>query len=178
MDRQAFTPPPRPRYVVVMGVAGSGKSTFGAALAQRLGWEFAEGDALHPAANVEKMRNGEPLNDDDRRPWLHQVAATITAWRARGISGVLTCSALRRAYRDVIAGGAADTLFVHLHGAPALIAARLAGRSGHFMPAALLESQFATLQPPDPAEHALILNAASPLDILLGQAAAAILGPG
>lgn len=152
-----------PRYLVVMGVAGCGKSTVAAMLAARLGWPFAEGDALHPALNIEKMRLGIPLDDTDREPWLRRVAAEIAAWRRIGTSGVITCSALRRRYRDLIRDGHDDVWFVYLHGSRNIIAARLGERRGHFMPASLLESQFATLEEPAVPEQAITVDVTLPL---------------
>ncbi|MBB5690337.1 carbohydrate kinase (thermoresistant glucokinase family) [Roseomonas alkaliterrae] len=135
--------------IVVMGVSGAGKSTVGALLAERLGWPFEDGDSFHPPANVEKMRAGTPLTDEDRWPWLAAIAARITAARAEGRGVVIACSALKRAYRDVLRAGHADIRFLHLTGEPALIMARQAARQGHYMPASLVASQFATLEPPD-----------------------------
>ncbi|MBR0675964.1 gluconokinase [Roseomonas alkaliterrae] len=132
-----------------MGVSGAGKSTVGALLAERLGWPFEDGDSFHPPANVEKMRAGTPLTDEDRWPWLAAIAARITAARAEGRGVVIACSALKRAYRDVLRAGHADIRFLHLTGEPALIMARQAARQGHYMPASLVASQFATLEPPD-----------------------------
>ena len=134
---------PRP-LVVVMGVSGSGKSTVGAALAQRLRVPFADADDFHPQANIEKMSAGHPLDDEDRRPWLDAVGE----WLAAHPDGaVMSCSALRRDYRDRLRHHAARVAFVHLAGSREVIAARMAGRPGHFMPASLLDSQFATLEP-------------------------------
>lgn len=144
--------------LVVMGVAGSGKTTIARMLAERLGWRFQEGDALHPPANVAKMSAGTPLTDDDRWPWLHTIAGVMDGWRAEGASGIVTCSALKRAYRDILVGGHPDVRIVHLAGEKALIAARMAARKGHFMPTALLDSQFATLEPPGAEENAVIVD--------------------
>lgn len=140
--------PAGPTVAVVMGVSGCGKSTVAARLAERLGWTWVEGDDLHPAANVAKMRAGQPLTDADREPWLDRVAARIGAWLAVGGNGVITCSALRRRYRDRIIGGRAGVRLIYLHGDPATLRGRLAGRQGHFMPASLLDSQLDTLEPP------------------------------
>lgn len=147
-----------PVIAVVMGVAGSGKTTVSALLAAALGCQFQEGDDLHPAANVEKMHGGTPLTDADRLPWLRKIAEEIDSWRARGESGVLTCSALKRSYRDIIIGGRPVAL-VYLKGSYDLIRRRMAARHEHFMPAALLDSQFATLQEPTPDEHPIIVDA-------------------
>jgi gluconokinase len=137
--------------IVVMGVSGSGKTTVGRLLADALGAEFAEGDAYHPPANIEKMRRGIPLEDADRWPWLHTLAAQIERWLAAGTMVVLTCSALKQRYRDVLAQGRPGVRFVHLQGDKTLIRDRLGGRRGHYMPATLLDSQFAALEPPGDA---------------------------
>lgn len=147
-----------PRVCVVMGVSGSGKTTVAAQLATVMNWPFVEGDDLHPEANVEKMRQGHPLTDEDRWPWLARIAAVIDGWRAAGSSGVLTCSALRRAYRDVLIGARTDVRLLYLRGGHDLIARRLAARHEHFMPAALLDSQFATLEEPSADEHPLVFD--------------------
>jgi len=143
--------------LVLMGVSGCGKTTIGAALAERLGWEFLEGDALHPPANVAKMAAGTPLQDEDRWPWLRAIAARIDDWRARGVSGVVACSALKRAYRDILIGPRGDVRLVYLQGTHDMIAQRLAARRGHFMPAGLLESQFRTLEEPHETERAIVV---------------------
>lgn len=146
--------------VVVMGVSGSGKSTIGSALAAALGADFAEGDRYHPAANIAKMTRGEPLGDEDRLPWLQAMAADIARWRAEGRSVVLACSALRQAYRDILGIDGLAVRLVYLRGSAATIAPRMGGRSGHFMPPALLGSQFDALEEPHDAIVADI--AASP----------------
>ena len=137
--------------IVVMGVSGSGKSTLGGLVAQRLGWVFEDGDAFHPPANVAKMSAGTPLTDDDRWPWLAAIAARIALARATGTPVIIGCSALKRAYRDVLRDGQADVRFLHLTGEPAVIMARQAARQGHYMPASLVASQFATLEEPEGA---------------------------
>lgn len=144
--------------VVVMGVSGSGKTTVGKLLAERLDWQYQEGDALHPPENVAKMSAGTPLTDADRTPWLHRIAARIDGWRSHGESGVITCSALKRAYRDIIVGDRPDVGLVHLKGSRELIGRRMAARKGHFMPTALLDNQFATLQEPTPEERAIVVD--------------------
>ena len=149
--------------LVVMGVCGCGKSSLGQALAKRLGWEFVEGDELHPAANVAKMASGQPLDDADRQDWLRALAARMRQAVQGGRSLVLSCSALKRAYRDLLRRecGAAQALrFIHLHGEQALLAQRMAQRSGHYMPASLLQSQLAILELPQADERALTLDAA------------------
>lgn len=148
----------RPLVLVVMGVSGSGKTTVARGLAERLGWRFQEGDALHPSANVAKMSAGTPLSDGDRWPWLAAVAAVIDGWRAEGVSGIVTCSALKRAYRAVLMGGRPDVRLVYLAGDKALIAGRMAARKGHFMPAALLDSQFAALEVPGADERPIVVD--------------------
>jgi carbohydrate kinase (thermoresistant glucokinase family) len=148
----------KPVIAIVMGVSGSGKTTVAALLAAALGCQFQEGDDLHPAANVAKMHGGTPLTDADRLPWLHKIAEEIDGWRARGQSGVLTCSALKRSYRDIIIGDRADVTLVYLKGSHDLIRQRMAARHEHFMPTALLDSQFATLEEPTPDEHAITVD--------------------
>ena len=142
----------RPAAIIVMGVSGSGKSTIGALLAEALGWPFADADGFHPAANVAKMAAGQPLTDADRWPWLDAIAAHIGASRTAGQPVVVACSALRRAYRERLRAGHGDLIFLHLAGAPEVIATRQAARQGHFMPPSLMASQFATLE--DTAEEA------------------------
>ena len=151
-----------PPILVVMGVSGSGKSTVGARLAERLHVPFEDGDALHPAANIAKMASGQPLTDADRRPWLDRVAAEIAAWRQAKTGGVIACSALKRAYRDRLA--APDVTFVYLQETPETIHARLAHRQGHFMPMSLIGSQFKTLEPPAPDERAITSPPAPSID--------------
>jgi gluconokinase len=137
--------------IVLMGVSGSGKTTVGERLARALGAEFAEGDAYHPPANVEKMRSGHPLDDADRQPWLERLSAEIDGWLERGQDVVLACSALKRSYRDILSGGRRQVRFVYLRGSETLIHHRLAHRHGHYMPASLLKSQFAALEEPEDA---------------------------
>jgi len=144
--------PPVPLVAVVMGVSGTGKSTLGTALARDLGWPYAEGDDFHSAANVAKMRAGHPLTDEDRWPWLRAIAAWIGEREQAGSGGVVTCSALRRSYRDLLRAGHPDVRFICLAGSRDVLAARLAGRQGHFMPPSLLDSQLATFEPLGPDE--------------------------
>ena len=148
----------RPVIVVLMGVSGSGKTTVAALLAAALGCQFQEGDDLHPRENVEKMRSGAPLTDADRMPWLRKIAEEIDGWRARGECGVLTCSALKRSYRDLIIGDRHDVVLVYLKGSRDLIHRRMMARHEHFMPVALLDSQLATLEEPTPDEHPIIVD--------------------
>ena len=137
-----------PCALVVMGVSGSGKSTIADALARELGWRYEDGDKFHPASNVAKMRAGHPLTDEDRWPWLQAIADEIDRSCKRGERVVIACSALKRAYRDILVRGRGDVRIVFLDGTEALIAGRLAARKGHFMPPGLLTSQFRTLEPP------------------------------
>lgn len=153
----ASADPTDARVLVVMGVSGSGKSTLAAAVARRLGWSFAEGDDMHPPANVAKMRAGTPLTDEDRSPWLDEVAGWIRDRLDSGRPGVVTCSALKRSYRDVLR--APGVVFVHVAGDAAAIEQRMAARSGHFMPTSLLASQLATLEPPQPDEAHVTVTA-------------------
>ncbi|HTH96719.1 MAG TPA: gluconokinase [Stellaceae bacterium] len=154
----------KPIALVLMGVSGCGKSTIAKILATRLHWPFIEGDDLHPPANVEKMSAGIPLNDEDRAPWLAAIAATIVDDLTAGRSCIITCSALKRRYRETIGGGNPQVLFIYLKGDRQMIAQRLAGRKGHFMPTSLLDSQFAALEEPGPEEHALTVEIGPPPD--------------
>lgn len=158
--------------LVIMGVAGCGKSSVGEGLATRMGLTYHDGDDLHPAANVEKMRAGIPLSDKDRWPWLDRVAQDL----ATAAPVIIGCSALKRAYRDRIRTGAGGPVtFVHLTGSRDLIAARMARRSGHYMPLSLLDSQFAALESPDAAE-ALSVPIDQPLDAIISAIAAHVQG--
>ena len=148
----------KPVIAVVMGVSGSGKTTVATLLAAALGCQFQEGDELHPAANIKKMSSGEPLTDADRLPWLHRIAAEIDDWRGRNASGVLTCSALKRSYRDIIIGKHSDVTLVYLKGSFDLIHRRLAARDHHFMRVEMLDSQFATLEEPAPDERPITVD--------------------
>lgn len=156
-----------------MGVSGSGKSTLGERLAVRLGVPFLEGDDLHPAANVAAMAAGRALTDDDRWPWL----ATLRDWAGAQHTGcVLSCSALRRAYRDVLREAGDDVVFVHVDAPALLLAERMAARQGHFMPPALLASQLATLEPLGPDERGAVLASTTDLDTLVAHALAVVAG--
>ena len=141
-----------------MGVSGSGKSTIGAAFARALGIDFVEGDEYHPAENVNRMAAGIPLTDDDRAPWLRALARRIREAKDAGAGLVMSCSALKRSYRDILRADVAELRFVFLEGQRALIAERFAGRRGHFMPPSLLDSQFATLEEPSPDEDAWVCD--------------------
>jgi gluconokinase len=143
---------------VVMGVSGSGKTTVARGLARKEGWILLEGDAFHPPANIAKMKAGTPLTDADRWPWLRAIAAKQDELRAGGRSAAVACSALKRAYRDILIGDRPDTVLVYLRGSKALIAERMKARKDHFMPPALLDSQFATLEEPAPDEHPIVVD--------------------
>jgi ribose 5-phosphate isomerase A len=151
-----------PPVLVIMGVSGVGKSTIAEELAARLGWPFEEGDALHPEVNIAKMHAGIPLTDADREPWLQRLAAWIDAQRAKKQPGIITCSALKRSYREVIIGDRPEVRLVYLRGGRDLNAEHLAGRHGHFMPASLLQSQIDTLEGPDPHEDPLTVDVGPP----------------
>jgi len=167
-----------PSVLVVMGVSGCGKSTTAAAIAESLGWPMLEGDSLHPAANILKMSAGTPLNDEDRDPWLREIGRHVEDWTARGGTGVVTCSSLKRRYRDTIARGSDKVCFVYIQGLQSEIAPRLNRRTGHFMPSTMLDSQFAALE--EPAENEIVLYVdvtatcdeivAAALDVLKGLA--------
>jgi carbohydrate kinase (thermoresistant glucokinase family) len=148
-----------PAGIVVMGVSGAGKTTIAGLLARRLGYVFKDADEFHPPENVRKMQAGTPLSDDDRWPWLRSIAASIEIAAASGQRAVVACSALRRVYRDLLIGDKSGSVrLVYLRGSKDLIAARMTGRRGHFMPPALLDSQFAALEEPHPDEHPIIVS--------------------
>lgn len=155
------------RRLLLMGVSGSGKSTVGRMLAEALSLPFADADDFHPPANIAKMRAGTPLTDEDRWPWLDALGAWLAAQPA---GGVVACSALKRAYRDRLRAALPGLRLLFLHGDPALIAARQAARPGHFMPPALMASQFATLEPPAPEEGAVLLDVRDPPVALVARA--------
>ena len=150
-----------------MGVSGSGKSTIADRLAARLDWRFEDGDGFHPPGNVAKMSAGQPLTDDDRRPWLQAIADEIDRVSRQGERLVVACSALKRSYRDILSHGRKDIRFVFLNGSYELIAGRLAARKGHFMPPGLLASQFKTLEPPDTSEHPVTVSIDAPVETIV-----------
>uniref|UniRef100_A0A9E7ZNH0 Gluconokinase n=1 Tax=Bosea sp. NBC_00436 TaxID=2969620 RepID=A0A9E7ZNH0_9HYPH len=157
----------RPAVIVVMGVASSGKTSLGERLAERLGWPFRDADSFHPPENVAKMAGGTPLNDDDRKPWLAAIAAWIDDLRAKGEHGIVTCSALKRAYRQVIVGDRPDVALIYLKGSRDLIGRRMAARQHHFMPPALLDSQFAALEEPGADEKPLVVSVEDSKDAIV-----------
>ena len=153
--------------LVVMGVSGCGKSTVGAQLALALGLEFLEGDSLHSAPNIARMASGIALTDEDRREWLELLSARLARASGQQRGLVVSCSALKRSYRDILRRGAPRLVLVHLAGDAALLAARTASRSGHYMPASLLASQLETLEPPGADEHVLTFDVAQPPDVIV-----------
>jgi len=155
------------QHVVVMGVAGCGKSTVGAALAEHLRAGFIDGDALHPQSNIDKMASGTPLNDDDRAPWLAEIGRNFSTSRT---ALVIACSALKRRYRDSIRSGDLSVVFVHLHGSKDVLKQRTEGRAGHFMPPALLDSQLTTLEPLQSDEVGIVLDVIHSVDVLVKDA--------
>ena len=161
-----------PHVVVVMGVAGTGKTTIGPLLAARYGVSYAEGDDFHPPANIAKMSAGTPLDDEDRWPWLDAIGAW--AHERAGLGGVVSSSALKRSYRDRLRAAAPGVVFVHLTGDRALIEDRMSHREGHFMPTALLDSQFATLQPLEPDEAGVAVEVSGSPEEITEQAVAAL----
>jgi gluconokinase len=156
-----------PCALVVMGVSGSGKSTIGEKLAQRLGWSYEDGDRFHPPSNVAKMSAGQPLTDEDRWPWLRAIADEIDRVCEAGEHAVIACSALKRAYRGVLVHGRNDVRIIYLKGTQELIASRLAQRKGHFMPPGLLASQFKTLEPPGPDENPVTVSIDAPVETIV-----------
>lgn len=163
--------------LIIMGVSGSGKSTIGEALAKRLGWRFEDGDSFHPPSNVAKMKAGHPLNDDDRKPWLEAIAAEIARVAAAQDHVIIACSALKRAYRDILIHGRRDTRIVFLNGSEALIAARLQKRKGHFMPAGLLASQFEALEMPAADEHVVSVSIDAEVETIVDDIARKLSAP-
>jgi gluconokinase len=156
-----------PCALVVMGVSGSGKSTIADKLAERLNWTYEDGDKFHPASNVAKMSAGQPLTDEDRRPWLQAIAEEIDRVCKAGQHAVIACSALKRAYRDILMHGRNDVRLVYLKGTQQLIANRLDQRKGHFMPPGLLASQFKTLEPPDASENPVTVSIDGTVDAIV-----------
>ena len=153
--------------LIVMGVAGSGKTTIAEAVAGRLGWTFKDGDAFHPPSNVEKMRSGHPLRDEDRWPWLRAIAAEVDRTREAGAHVVIACSALKHIYRDILIGDRTGVRLIYLKGSRDLILERLRARRGHFMPPELLDSQFATLEEPSRDENAVVVDVAGTVDAIV-----------
>lgn len=165
-----------PPCVVVMGVSGTGKSTVGRLLAGRLGVPFADADELHPPANIAKMAAGVPLDDADRLPWLESVGRLLHTHREDGTGVVVTCSALRRRYRDVLRAACPGAFFLHLTGDPRLLKERIGRRSGHFMPARLLDSQLRTLEPLEPGEDGTSIDVTPPPEEVAATAARLLRG--
>jgi gluconokinase len=156
-----------PCALIVMGVSGSGKSTIADKLAERLRWSYEDGDKFHPASNVAKMSAGHPLTDEDRWPWLQAIADEIDRVCRAGQHAVIACSALKRAYRDILVHGRSDVRIVFLQGTQELIAKRLGARKDHFMPPGLLDSQFKTLEPPDARENPVTVSIDAPVDAIV-----------
>ncbi len=161
-----------PCALVVMGVSGSGKTTIADKLAERLGWTFEDGDRFHPPSNVAKMSAGHPLTDEDRWPWLQAIADEIDRVCKVGERAVIACSALKRAYRDILVHGRSDVRILYLKGTQELIASRLAMRKGHFMPPGLLTSQFKTLEPPGTHEHPVTVSIDASVETIVDDIAA------
>ena len=168
------SPAPSPLHLVVMGVSGSGKTTVARALAAELGLTFAEADDFHPPANIAKMTAGIPLTDEDRWPWLRALRGWMADRDARSESTVVTCSALKREYRDLLRGAGGRVQFIDLEGSRELLAARMARRSGHFMPAELLDSQLDALEPPTPDEQAWTYDVTHPAAEIVAEVAARV----
>jgi gluconokinase len=166
--------PRTPVAVVLMGPAGVGKTTTAQLLAARLGWPLAEGDRFHPQANIDRMSRGVALTDADRAPWLAGIRDWITQQAEAGRNVVVTCSALKRSYRDILRGARADVRFVQLLADQQLVASRMLGRRGHFMPASLLDSQFATLEALQPDETGVRVTADKPPDQVMQLVLAAL----
>lgn len=158
-----------PEFVIVMGVSGSGKTTVATGLAETMGWTYVEGDDLHPKANVEKMHAGIPLTDEDRWPWLKRIGSWIDEHEADGKSAVITCSALKRSYRDFLREGRPNVQFCHVDVSRADLEKRLAERTGHYMPASLLQSQLDTLEPLQPDEPGVVVKGTGGQEAVLGE---------
>ena len=163
----------KPMHIIVMGVTATGKTTVGKGIAEELGCEFIEGDDLHPRANIEKMSAGEPLTDEDRWPWLKAIAEVVAVKDQQKVSTVVTCSALKRSYRDILRD-AAPTFFVHLDAPFEVLQARMQHRTRHFMPASLLRSQFETLEPLDDDEAGEVVDVTPPVDEVIEEAINAV----
>ena len=163
----------KPMHVVVMGVSATGKTSVGELLAEELGCEFVEGDSLHPRRNIEKMEAGTPLTDEDRWPWLQAIADLVAVRDHEGTSTVVTCSALKRKYRDILRD-AAPTFFVHLDAPFQVLEARMQQRTKHFMPTSLLRSQFDTLEPLDEDESGAVVDVSPPIDEVVEEAVNAV----
>ena len=163
-------------HVVAMGVSATGKSSVAKDMAEELGYTFIEGDNFHPPANIRRMADGIPLSDEDRLPWLQTLAGLLAKHHAEGISTILTCSALRRSYRDVLRGAVpdGDVFFVHLHAEFAVLQERMSERDKHFMPTSLLESQFDTLEELQDDEAGVVIDVEPPLDRVVAQAVKAV----
>jgi gluconokinase len=168
---------PGPRHIVVMGVSGTGKTTIGRAVADRMGGAFVEGDEYHPPANIQKMSSGTPLNDDDRRPWLEALAAEISRLGGQGEISVTACSALRRIYRDWLRQGDPDLFFLHLHTDYDVLLARMEQRD-HFMPPSLLQSQFDTLEMLAGDERGAVIDDSLPVEGVIASSLAALKAAG
>jgi gluconokinase len=160
---------PMSHRICVMGVSGAGKTVIGSRLADGLGVPFLDGDDVHPPENRRRMAQGIPLTDDDRRGWLAAIAARVAEAKRTNTGLVVSCSALKRTYREVLRGGDAAMIFVHLTGDPGLIRRRMTGRVGHYMPATLLDSQLATLEAPATEEHAWTYNVADPPESIVAR---------
>ena len=169
-----MTPSSGVRQVVVMGVSGVGKSTIAKGLSTLMRWQFAEGDAFHPEANLAKMSSGQPLTDEDRWPWLSTLGDWMSQEIAAGRSGIVTCSALRRAYRDLLREGRPEVVFCHLTAEEDLVANRIDARQDHFMPPSLLHSQYDTLEPLEPDEPGVEVSVAGSAAEVLARAVAAL----
>lgn len=155
---------------IVMGVSGSGKSTLALGIAEQEGWILLEGDSFHPPANIAKMKAGQPLTDEDRWPWLQAIAEKEDELLAAGQSAVVACSALKRAYRGILFGGRPQTVLVYLRGSKELIRERMMARKDHFMPTALLDSQFAALEEPGPEEHPIVVDVGKSSEVVIADA--------
>ncbi len=173
-DRDVRPDAREPAVVIVMGVSGCGKSTVAKGLSTALGWEFAEGDDFHPEANVAKMRSGTPLTDEDRWPWLESIGEWISGKERAGEPAVVTCSALRRAYRDLLREGRPHVRFLHVTAEPDVLLERLEQRPGHYMPASLLTSQLAALEPLADDEPGVVIGTEGSAEQVLYRALVAL----